>query len=367
VLAAVVSALATSPLAAQDPDLGGELEPPTEFAPGDPGSAPAGSRPSGATSPADAGVPMLPVTGAPPPVVVVRARDPGAPVAELRPEPPPVTTVGGRPDRRPDASALAATATPLVTAGDVVAAIEARPPMYRAAYADPAAVHALVVSLARDRVLARAARAAHLDEEPRVRAEIDAVLARAFERRALESEDPSAIDAAAVRAYYDAHLADYTRPEMVRVAAVVFGDRHSAERALAELRADRMPARRQLRFRALATTRSIDGRLRRRRGDLGWVYPGGRADPALVAAVMPVAAGDLVPEVLEFAGRYYVLRVTERRAPEPVPFERARVAVSTRMREERRRGVLDALFARLAREQGLRILGASGQVAVQVR
>lgn len=355
-----------SAAAAQDADLGGEPDVPPEPAPDDAASA------TGASA-----TPLLPVTGAPPPALRARALDPSAPVAVLSPEPPPSTTIAGRSERRRDAGASAGAdpasgaprpaPRPLVTAAEVVAAIEARPPVYRAAFADPAAVDALVAALARDRVLARAARAARLDEDPRVRAELDAVLARAFERRALENEGEPAIDGAAARAFYDAHLPDYTRPEMIRVAAVVFADRPAAARALAELRAEARAARREARFRALATTRSIDGRLRRRRGDLGWVYAGGRADAALVTAVMSVPAGELAPEVLELGGRFHVLRVTERRPPEPVPFERARAAVLTRMREERRRGALDAIFARVAREQGLRLLGAGGQVVVEAR
>ncbi len=70
---------------------------------------------------------------------------------------------------------------------------------------------------------------------------------------------------------------------------------------------------------------------------------------------------------LEIEGRFYVLRAVERRPPEPVPFERARSAVVTRIRAEYRQRAIDVLLARAALEQGVRLRSAAPLVRVSPR
>lgn len=247
----------------------------------------------------------------------------------------------------------------LVTAGDVVAEINRRAPALRAAYVDPARVEELARGLVRDRVLAEAARRAGLMNDAEVKRELERVLGRVLLERALAADPGAAIDESAARAFYDAHLADYTKPEQVRVLAIVLGSRAEAASVLAQVR--RVSNRR---FGIIARRASIDSPSRRRDGSLGWLYPGSRPEVGLVEAAFALRVGETLAAPFELDGRFYVLRAVERRALEPVPFARARGAVASRMSAEARQRVLDVIAARATQEQGVQLRPAAPFVRV---
>lgn len=250
----------------------------------------------------------------------------------------------------------------IVTAGEVVAEINRRAPALRAAYVDPARVDELARALVRDRVLAEAARRAGLMRDAEVQLEIERTLARVLLERALAANPGPAPDAAVARAFYDAHVADYTKPEQVRTLAIVLTSREDAITAIAEVRraSDR-------RFAAVVRARSTDAQSRRRGGSIGWLFVGSRPEAALIEAALALRVGETMSAPLEIDGRFYVLRVVERRLPEPVPFERARSAVVSRMRAEQRQRVTDVLLAGATREQGVRVRSAAEAVQVGPR
>ncbi len=248
---------------------------------------------------------------------------------------------------------------PLVTAGEVAAEINRRAPALRAAFVDPARVDELAHSLVRDRVLAEAARRAGLMDDVEVKREVERTLGRILLERAFAADPAPASDEATARAFYQAHLADYTKPEQVRVLAIVLGSREDAVRALAEASglADR-------RFGAVARRRTTDQVSRRRDGSLGWLYVGSRPEDGLVEAAVALRVGETTRAPLEFDGRFYILRTVERRAPEPVSFERARASVASRLRAEYRQHLEDVLLARVSREQGVVVRPVASAVRV---
>jgi parvulin-like peptidyl-prolyl isomerase len=259
----------------------------------------------------------------------------------------------------PQRAIASALRVPLVTAGDVAAEINRRAPELRAAYVDPARVEELARSLVRDRVLAEAARRAGLLDDPEVKRELERTLGRILLERAQRADAPPPPDEAAARAFYDAHLLDYTKPEQVRVLGIVTASRAESLSALAEV--SRVSDRR---FGVIAHRRSTDQVSRRRNGSFGWLFLGSRPEDGLVEAALALRVGETTTAPLELDGRFYVLRVVERRAPEPVPFERARSAVASRLAAEARQRTADVLLARFTREQGVRLQLAAPLVRV---
>ena len=248
---------------------------------------------------------------------------------------------------------------PLITAGELAAEINRRVPPLRAAYVDPARVEELARDMVRDRVLAEAARRAGMLDDAEVKREIERTLARVLLERALAADPGPIFDEAAARAFYDVHVAEYTKPEQVRLIGIVLATREDAVRVLAEV--SRVGERR---FEAVARRRSIDAQSRRRDGSLGWLYVGSRPEAALIEAAFALRVGQTAAAPLEVDGRFYVLRATERRAPEPVPFERARSAVVSRLRAEHRQRVIDVVLARTRRDQGVSVRPAAALVRV---
>jgi parvulin-like peptidyl-prolyl isomerase len=246
-----------------------------------------------------------------------------------------------------------------LTAGELAAEIERRAAPIRAAYVDPARVEELSAALVRERVLAEAALQAGLLQAPDVAREVERLLARTLLDRALAANPPPVVDDATAQAFYDGHLDDYTKPAQVRVFAIVLATRDEAWRVLHE--AGNL---RQRRFEAFAKRRSIDAPSRRRGGSLGWMSTGSRPEPGLVEAALALGPGETRGEPLEIEGRFYVLRVVERRAPEVVPLARARASIASRLRAEHEQRVAEVVYARAAREQDLRIETVADAVRV---
>lgn len=248
---------------------------------------------------------------------------------------------------------------PLITAGELAAEINRRVPALRAAYVDPARVEELARDMVRVRVLAEAARRAGLLDDAEVQRELERTLARVLLERTLAADPGPIVDEAAARAFYDLHVADYTKPEQVRLLGIVLATRDDAVRVLAEV--GRVGERR---FAAVARRRSIDAQSRRRDGSLGWLYVGSRPEATLIDAAFALRVGETAAAPLEVDGRFYVLRAAERRAPEAVPFERARSAVVSRLRADHRQRVVDVILARTRRDQGVVMRPAAALVRV---
>lgn len=118
--------------------------------------------------------------------------------------------------------------------------------------------------------------------------------------RAIARRIPSVdrIPAEEVKAYYDAHLAQFDAPERIAIWRVLVSTREDAAAVLAAAKKDlTVPA-----FTALAREKSIDKATHLRAGNVGFVGADGvsneaglKIDPAVVAAAKTVKDGELVP------------------------------------------------------------------------
>lgn len=103
-----------------------------------------------------------------------------------------------------------------ITLDDVKAKLSEQPAFVRARYDSPEKKREFVDSLVRFELLAQEARRRGLDQDPEVQAMLEKVLVQRLVQTVAEEAGASVEDAEA-RAFYDANLQEYVRPEQVRV------------------------------------------------------------------------------------------------------------------------------------------------------
>ena len=121
----------------------------------------------------------------------------------------------------------------VITLGDYAAALDRMDQFDRLRYQSPERRRDLLKELVDVELLAMEARKRGLADEPKTQEAIrqllrDALLADA--RKALPS--PAEIPAEEVKAYFEAHVADYKEPERRRVSAIIVDDEKKAKEVL---------------------------------------------------------------------------------------------------------------------------------------
>lgn len=146
-------------------------------------------------------------------------------------------------------------------------------------------------------------------------------------------EEPSAAE---IARYYEAHRAELTRPERVRLRQILTEDRATAERALRELAGG-------------ADFAELAGRLSRDPSASSGGYQGelSREDlpPAFVEVIFSLQPGE-VSRIVPADYGFHIFQVISRSPAEVVPLDRARGEIRERLREQR----ADRLLARWVEE-----------------
>ncbi len=154
------------------------------------------------------------------------------------------------------------------------------------------------------------AAARHLEARPDVQNRIRDALRRALVEAVRRDTIAAGVPESELRSYYDAHRADFEKPERIRLWRILVEDEALARRVLSDARSKDGPVR----FRELAREHSVDEATKLRGGELGFVFPDGRTevpqlavDPALYAAAEKVRDGELVPEPVKEGNRFAVV------------------------------------------------------------
>jgi peptidyl-prolyl cis-trans isomerase D len=177
----------------------------------------------------------------------------------------------------------------------------------------------------REAILLRA-RAEGFDREAQVQAQMDRFLASLWEQERLAEnmEGQFAVTDAEIRAYYEAHAAEFLKPAAVRAGVIKFGvgDNTTVEqRQAVHARANavrELAARADERgFRQLVQQHSEDQSTRYIGGDTGWIEDGQRTwrwDEAVVEVSRELNQPGEVSELVETGSAVYVVRLLDRRA-----------------------------------------------------
>jgi hypothetical protein len=229
-----------------------------------------------------------------------------------------------------------------ITLGDYVEVLDGMDRIERARYQTPERREQLLKEIVDVELLAREAERRGLADKPEAKA-LERQILRDEVLADLRDKQPplDQIPAADVRAYYDAHRADFKEPERRRIAHVVVVDKAAAERILAEARGASAQQWGEL-VRKTSRDKPKTDVPDELAGDLGLVTPPsfGKNDNARVPEPVRAAAfeiekvGDVLGRVVE-AGGFHVLRLTAVNVPRDRPLEEADRAIRVAIAQER--------------------------------
>jgi parvulin-like peptidyl-prolyl isomerase len=263
-----------------------------------------------------------------------------------------------------EAKVLAKVGDRTITVGDFLEALASLDEIDRARYESPARRKELLDALIETEALAQEARKQGLEKDPAVAQELRMALRDAMLREIHRAvPKPEAIDAAEVRAYYEAHLASYSEPERRRLQAIVVPSEAEAKKAAAQLGAE--PS--AVRFGEVVKARSQDASAKTGApldllGDVGFVSAPGddRGTNARIPEEVRRAAHALkgvggVSEPIKAGGALWIVRVTSLSAARARTFEEVEKTIRVALAQEKRQAAEQAKLLELAKEANVSV------------
>lgn len=244
-----------------------------------------------------------------------------------------------------------------ITLGDYAAALEHMDQFDRLRYQSAERRKELLDEMINVRLLAKEAEAKGYDKDPLAQQELRAILRDAMLAQARKgAPTPAEIPEAEVRAWFDAHRAEYKDPERRRVSVVVLKDEATAKDALAAAKKAAGPAQ----WGEIVRAKSIDPQARANvpvdlAGDLGIVSPPGdprgentRVPDEVRAAVFEVSeVNGVLDRVVAAKGKFWVVRLTQKLPAHERSFEEAERTIRVKIAQDKLRAKEDELIAEL--------------------
>lgn len=224
-----------------------------------------------------------------------------------------------------------------ITLGDFQERINRQSPYIRARYTSLEQKKEFLDSLVRFEVLAKEAYRRGLDKDPEVVRTMKQVMIQKLMRDEFDAKvNADTVPEAEMKAYYDANLAEYVKPEEVRVSAIILKNKAQADRVALEARGEAGKTNKG--FRDLVMKYSSDEDTKLRGGDLRYFDPNNKELPANVvkAAFGLVNTGDVSTTVDAGNGTFYVLKQTGRRKSMTKSYEDAKPAIRNKLFRESR-------------------------------
>lgn len=241
-----------------------------------------------------------------------------------------------------------------ITVGEVEDSINQQSPFLRARYRDPQVLREFVQNMIRFELMAREAeRKGYGRDEAVVRSQKQNAVQQLIRREFDERITVETVPMDDVRAYYEAHPEEFSRPEMVRASHILLASEEEARQVLEKARGADARA-----FRSLAREHSIDTETKLRGGDLRYFTREGRAlnttdepvDPALVAAAFELREVNDVSRAPVRVGEHWsIVMLTGRRPAENRPLDDAAQGIRLRLWRERRQQAIEDFVAGLRR------------------
>jgi len=253
----------------------------------------------------------------------------------------------------------------VITAEEVSRESAKLPPMLREQFETPAGRREFTRSMIDKRLLVLEARRRGLTEDPELRRQVRELEERLAVQALLDQEEEAAGGPSEqeLRGWFEAHRAEFTRPEQVRVGRVlvsVGAKASEVERGRARQKAQALAARLR-RGEALAqVAREGDGPERMQAGELGLVVRGGGFEPVLEEAAFALERVGAVSAVVALREGFGVLVLLERKPARQPAFEEVRAEVEGRLAPARKRQVFDTILARLRQQAGVELVESQG-------
>ncbi|CAM4309485.1 peptidylprolyl isomerase [Corallococcus sp. ZKHCc1 1396] len=243
-----------------------------------------------------------------------------------------------------------------ITQAELEAKLAEQPAFVRARYDTPEKKKEFLDNLVRFELLVQEARRRGLESDPEVRSMLEKVMVQHLVKAQTEAVDAAVSDADA-RAYYDAHLSEFVKPERVRVSQLLLkAPKGSPERQKALTQAVKLAAEAQrggdvLRaFDTAVRAHSQDTATQAQGGDLGFrtreelTVAGGEALAESAWGLKTV--GQLTAPIESDAG-VHLLMLQARQLGNEQTFEQAKPRILQRLGAERRAKALDTLVEKL--------------------
>jgi DNA-directed RNA polymerase subunit F len=255
------------------------------------------------------------------------------------------------------AQVLAKVGDKTITLGDYTAALEHMDQFDRLRYQSPERRKELLDEMITVELLAMEATAKGYDKDPLAQQELRAILRDAMLAEARKgAPTPADIPESEVRAWFDAHRAEYKDPERRRLSVITLASEADARAVLAA--ATKAPGSTQ--WGELVRSKSLDPQARANvpidlAGDLGIVSPPDdpRGDNPRVPQEVRAAAyaitdlGGIHDKVVASGDRFYVVRLTQKIAPHERSYAEAERSIRVKLAQDKLRAKEDELIAEL--------------------
>jgi parvulin-like peptidyl-prolyl isomerase len=244
-----------------------------------------------------------------------------------------------------------------ITLGDYAAALEHMDQFDRLRYQSPERRKELLEEMITVKLLAKEATAKGYDKDPLAQQELRAILRDSMLAEARKNAPtPADVPEADVRAWFEAHRAEYKDPERRRLSVVLLRDEATGREALAAAKKAPSPTQ----WGEIVRAKSVDPQARANvpvdlAGDLGIVSPPGdprgentRVPDEVRAAVYELAeSGDIFDKVVASRGKFYVVRLTQKIPPHERTYEEAERSIRVKLAQDKLRAKEDELIAEL--------------------
>ena len=244
-----------------------------------------------------------------------------------------------------------------ITLGELEDRINKQSPFLRARYADPEKRREFLDNMIRFELLAKAAKKRGYDREDEVRRQVKQMEVQTLMRKEFDEKiSPESVSTQEVQAFYDAHRADYVKPEMVRASHILVADRARAEELLKKARDPQTDNRA---FRQMAQESSEDADSKTRGGDLRYfARPAERTpeDPEVAGEIAEAAfalknVGDVAPRLVKIANGFSIVKLTGRRPAVSRSIEDATPQIRNRLWREKRQKAIDDFVENLRKNR----------------
>jgi peptidyl-prolyl cis-trans isomerase C len=244
-----------------------------------------------------------------------------------------------------------------ITLGDFAAALEHMDQFDRLRYQSAERRKELLDEMITVKLLAKEATDKGYDKDPLAQQEMRAILRDSMLAEARKNAPtPADVPESDVRAWFEAHRAEYKDPERRRVSVVVLRDEPTARDTLATAKKSVGPTQ----WGEIVRAKSIDPQARANvpvdlAGDMGIVSPPAdpRGENTRVPAEVRAAAfeiadiGGVADKVVAAQNKFYVVRLTQKIPPHERKYEEAERSIRVKLAQDKLRAKEDELIADL--------------------
>lgn len=224
-----------------------------------------------------------------------------------------------------------------ITLGEFQERINRQSPYIRARYTSLEQKKEFLDSLVRFEVLAKEAYRRGLDKDPEVIRTMKQVMIQKLMRDEFDAKVTAEnVPEAEMKAYYDANLTEYVKPEEVRASAIIVKNKAQADRVALEAKSDAGKTNKG--FRDLVMKYSADEDTKLRGGDLRY-FDATTKDlpvPVVRGAFGLINTGDVSGVIDGGNGNFYILKQTGRRKGMTKSFDDAKAAIRNKLFRENR-------------------------------